>query len=235
MLSKSAAKTFFLGGTALCAIAFVLLTVDTVGQLDERSHFEKFTPEAKHGYELYLKNNCMGCHTLLGEGAYYAPELTKVLSRRGEIWIKAFLQDPAAMYPNRRKMVKYDMFDKKKDPKADENIKGIIEFFKWVEKIDTNGFPPEPDLGRTLSNRKDGTKKMMAPESFTICLGCHAIGGKGGAVGPSLDGVANRYTPDELTKWLKSPETVKPGTAMPNLNLSDDTVQGLVKFLSKQE
>jgi nitric oxide reductase subunit C len=34
----------------------------------------------------------MGCHTILGEGAYYAPELTKVIERRGEGYVKAVLQ-----------------------------------------------------------------------------------------------------------------------------------------------
>lgn len=43
----------------------------------------------------------MGCHTLLGEGAYYAPELTKVVERRSAAWIDRFLQDPEAMYPGR--------------------------------------------------------------------------------------------------------------------------------------
>jgi nitric oxide reductase subunit C len=50
----------------------------------------------------------MGCHTLLGEGAYYAPELTKVYERRGPAFIRAMLRDPEAMYPGQRKMQNYD-------------------------------------------------------------------------------------------------------------------------------
>ena len=53
----------------------------------------------------------MGCHTLLGEGAYYAPELTKVYERRGPEFIKAMLRDPQAMYPGQRRMVQYHFTD----------------------------------------------------------------------------------------------------------------------------
>jgi nitric oxide reductase subunit C len=57
------------------------------------------------------------------------------------------------------------------------------------------------------------------------------VGGKGGSVGPALDGVANRYTKQELHTWLSNPAAVKPGTAMPNLNLSDELRTELVDWL----
>ena len=54
----------------------------------------------------------MGCHTLFGEGAYYAPELTKVVERRGKPWLRLFLKDPEKMFPGQRKMVNYQFNDK---------------------------------------------------------------------------------------------------------------------------
>lgn len=235
MLSKSGARTFFLGGTALCTIAFVLLTVDTMKQLDERSNHAALSDSARRGYHIYMQNNCMGCHTLMGEGAYYAPELTQVVSRRGEAWIREFLKDPEAMYPGRRKMVKYDFFDPRVDPQAPQNVSDIIAFFRWVENIDLNGFPPEPDLRGPAAKSTGPDPWAAAPAQATVCKGCHAIGGQGGVAGPALDGVAKRYTPDKLTAWLKDPQSVKPGTAMPNLGLPDAVIAELVTFLGKQE
>lgn len=238
MLSKSAAKTFFLGGTGLCVIAFILLTFDTVKQLDARSNHEELTPEALHGFEIWTDNNCMGCHTLMGEGAYYAPELTKVIERRGELWIRAFLKDPQGMYPGRRKMVKYDFFDPKLDDNAEKNISDVIAFFDWVGKIDLNDFPPKPDKALSSASVGHTTNKDPmegAPGVFAVCTGCHQLGGKGAAVGPALDGVAKRYTPDELRIWLKDPTQVRPDTKMPNLGLPDETIEELVNFLGKQE
>lgn len=92
------------------------------------------------GKHLWDSNNCMGCHTLLGEGAYYAPELTKVYTRRGEGFIHAMLTDPQAIYAGQRKMVKYNFTeDQKKD---------LVAFFKWIGEMDLNGFPPQPNLSK---------------------------------------------------------------------------------------
>ena len=237
MLSKSGARTFFLGGTALCTIAFVLLTVDTMKELETRSNHAALSESARRGYHIYIDNNCMGCHTLMGEGAYYAPELTKVVSRRGEPWIREFLKDPAAMFPGRRKMVKYDFFDPRVDPNAPGNVTDVIAFFTWIEGIDLNGFPPEPDLkGPGAAQVAGGLDPWAgAPGAVAVCRGCHALGGQGGVAGPALDGVSKRFKPAELTAWLKDPQRVKPGTAMPNLGLPDATIAELVEFLGKQE
>ena len=236
MLSKSAARAFFLGGTGITAAAFVLLTVDTMSQLNKRSNQEALTPAVAHGFEIWTQNNCMGCHTLMGEGAYYAPELTQVVSRRGAPWIRAFLKDPEAMYPGRRKMVKYDIFDPKADPNAEKNIDDMIAFFSWVEKIDLNGFPPEPDLaGPNLPQADAKDPWAGAPEIVAVCKGCHSLKGQGGAVGPALDGVSKRLNPKDMAEWIQNPAKVKPGTAMPVLGLSDETVSALVTFLGKQE
>ena len=74
----------------------------------------------------------MGCHTLLGEGAYYAPELTKVIDRRGKGYIKAVLMSPVAWEPNGRKMVAYGF--------SEEEALDMIAFFDWIDDIDLNGF-----------------------------------------------------------------------------------------------
>ncbi len=63
------------------------------------------------------------------------------------------------------------------------------------------------------------------------CLGCHSVGGQGGQVGPSLDQVADRYTPEWLYTWLRDPAAVKPGTVMPKLPLTDEDRALLVFYL----
>ena len=136
MLSKSAAKWFFLLGTAFFASIFLALTYDTFQQIPRQTNAHNLTSEVIHGKDLWDQKNCMGCHTLLGEGAYYAPELTKVYENRGPEFIKLMLTDPESMFPGERKMVKYDMTEEEKD--------ALVAFFKWIGEIDTNGFPPKP-------------------------------------------------------------------------------------------
>ena len=90
------------------------------------------------GRLIWDEQNCMGCHTLMGEGAYYAPELTKVYERRGDAYIKAVLSAPDGWGSRGRKMVKYDF--------TPEEQESLVEFFKWVGEMNLNGFPAEPSL-----------------------------------------------------------------------------------------
>jgi len=225
VLSKSQARLFFLGGTLFFSVIFIALTVDTLRQVPARSHEDRMTPAVVRGKQIWDRSNCMGCHTILGEGAYYAPELTKVVERRGTAWMAIFLKDPQAMFPGERKMVNYH-FD-------DAQIGDVIAFLAWIGGIDTNGFPPKPDLALPSSVVVARTDLAPPPAIFgTVCIACHALGGKGGAVGPALDGVAHRKTPAELDRWLADPAAIKPGTAMPRLPLDDSTRAALVAWLS---
>ena len=219
MLSKSAARAFFLIGTGLCAGVFILLTIDTFRRIPAQTNAQNISESVHRGKDLWDENNCMGCHTLFGEGAYYAPELTKVYQRRGAAFIDAMLRDPESMYPGRRKMVTYDFTDQER---AD-----MVAFLKWCGEVDLNGFPPEPAIGIA------GIPTSAAqPEVFAqICVACHAVGGIGGKVGPALDEVATKYDADYLKRWLTDPQAVKPGTTMPKLPLTDEQIGALVDYL----
>lgn len=138
MLSKSAAKNFFLLGTFLCFGAFILLTIDTARQVPTITKEENLTESVARGKHLFDKNNCMGCHTILGEGAYYAPELTKVYTRRGARYIRNFINDSDKYRRSSRRMVKYNF--------SKQELADFVEFFKWIGEMDLNGFPPEPGL-----------------------------------------------------------------------------------------
>jgi nitric oxide reductase subunit C len=237
MLSKSQARLFFVTATAGFSLVFLGLTVDTLRQAPARSNADAMTPAVVRGKTIWDENNCMGCHTILGEGAYYAPELTRVVERRGAEWMRVFLRDPQAMFPGARKMVQYDF--------TEDEITDVIAFFEWIGRIDTNGFPAKPDLvgpaplvvaAVSTAAAARPVDLSTAPKMYTtVCVACHAVGGTGGAVGPALDGVASRYDAQRLDAWLANPQAVKPGTQMPNLNLAADTRQELVSWLMTLE
>jgi len=132
MLSKKQARAFFLGGTLVTFLIFIGLTVYSLGEAQDQTNYENITEQVVRGKDLWDSNNCMGCHTLLGEGGYYAPELTKVIERRGEGYIKAVLMTPNPWEPNGRKMVAYGF--------SEEEAADLIAFFDWIGKIDLNGF-----------------------------------------------------------------------------------------------
>jgi nitric oxide reductase subunit C len=91
----------------------------------------------------FQSRNCINCHTILGNGAYYAPDLTKAWldpswaaeAVREELML-SFLQDPAANargFGSGRRMPHLGI-------DADD-ARGVIAFLKWTAAIDTNGFP----------------------------------------------------------------------------------------------
>jgi len=95
------------------------------------------------GKKTIQAKNCMNCHTLLGNGAYYAPDLTKAWldpawgpESARPLLMKLFLMDPegnARTYGTGRKMPDLGITEKEAE--------GIIAFLKWMSAIDTNGFP----------------------------------------------------------------------------------------------
>jgi cytochrome c2 len=74
------------------------------------------------------------------------------------------------------------------------------------------------------------------------CGACHSIPGIEGAegkVGPPLTDIGERgyiggvlaNTPENMIIWLKNPQAVVPGNAMPNLGLNDHEARDIAAYL----
>ena len=145
MLTKKQAEYFFFGGTIISFAIFLGLTWHTMSAgVPEQTNHANITDQVVQGKVLWEKNNCMGCHTILGEGAYYAPELTKVYDRQGPAGIKSIMMSEVPWGPKGRQMVAYGM--------SEDEAEAMIAFFKWIGETDLNGFPPKPDLKPAPSN-----------------------------------------------------------------------------------
>lgn len=86
--------------------------------------------------------NCMQCHTLLGNGSYFAPDLTKSWldpmwgsKETREATMVAFLMDPSDKLHNGvgRRMPNLGI--------TEEEAKATVAFLKWMSAINTLGFP----------------------------------------------------------------------------------------------
>jgi len=140
-LTKSMSRNIYIGGTLFSILLLIGLTIDTVRQTPKRENRAALTQEVVAGKHLWEKNNCVGCHTILGEGAYYAPELGNVFKRRGnsdKVAFKAYLAGWMAaqplQIPKRRKMPQFNLTDKE--------VNDMAEFLIWTSQIDTNNWPP---------------------------------------------------------------------------------------------
>ena len=135
--TKSMARNIYLGGGVFSLLLFFSLSYHTLTVLPERDHRQNITPEVALGKKVWEDNNCIGCHTLLGEGAYFAPELGNVYTRFGnstEAIISFIESRPVEGVPGRRSMPQFNL--------SREELVGVAEFLKWTSEINTNNWPP---------------------------------------------------------------------------------------------
>jgi nitric oxide reductase subunit C len=201
-MTKRQTRMFFVVGTLLFAAIFIGLTIDSHRQFGALTNADRITQDVSDGKDVWHRKNCINCHTLLGEGAYYAPDLTKITQVRGEAYLRAFLRDPSQFYSeeqHRRLMP---------NPKLSEDeITQVIAFLDWVSHIDNQGWPPRPILvtgatfpgsdvasrpGRAASADPVARGELLYRQTPPGCQACHSTAPGVDLAGPSLANIATR-------------------------------------------
>lgn len=214
-MNKKQARLFAIGSTLVATVVFLGLTIDSHRQFGKLTNADKITPLVTRGKDVWHENNCINCHTVFGEGAYYAPDLTKITKHRGEAYLTAYMKDPSKFYDekkHRRLMPKQDL--------SDADIAALIAFLDWVSNVDNQGWPPRPILvtGATFPRTDAATTGAAAGTGETppaarpvtgaenpialgeavfrsavpACAACHSIAPGANMAGPTLAGLAAR-------------------------------------------
>ncbi|MBI6556079.1 MULTISPECIES: c-type cytochrome [Pseudomonas fluorescens group] len=215
-MNKRQTRSFALISTAIAAVVFLGMTVDSHRQFPKLTNAQQITPEVTRGKDVWHEYNCINCHTLFGEGAYYAPDLTKITQQRGTPYLTAFLKDPSKFYDeqrHRRLMPNLKL--------NDEEIAALIAFMDWVSKVDNQGWPPRPILvtgtsipgmdltvaqqnvasgnqppaARPVSGKEDPIalgEALFRTTATPVCSACHSIAPGVNLAGPTLAGLAAR-------------------------------------------
>jgi nitric oxide reductase subunit C len=137
VFTKSMARNIYFGGSVFFILLFLALTFDTSAKTPQRDNHEAISEQVALGKRVWEENNCIGCHTLLGEGAYFAPELGNVYKRFGNSTeaIAAFIKSrPAEGIAGRRSMPQFNL--------SDEELNAVAEFLKYSSEINTANWPP---------------------------------------------------------------------------------------------
>ncbi|RVT88715.1 c-type cytochrome [Inhella crocodyli] len=135
--TSQAARNIFYGGTAFFILLFAAIVFHTEQRIPQRSNVAELTPAVVRGKHIWETRNCIGCHTLLGEGAYFAPELGNVYTRRGPEFIKAWMQGQPSGAPGRRQMPQFHL--------NEQQLDDLTEFLKWTSRINTENWPPNKE------------------------------------------------------------------------------------------
>ncbi|NYT61415.1 c-type cytochrome [Alcaligenaceae bacterium] len=157
-MNKRHTRLFALISTGIAVVVFLGLTVDSHRQFPKLTNSENITDSVIRGQNIWHANNCINCHTMLGEGAYYAPDLTKITQHRGTPYLTAFLKDPSQFYDEKRHRRLMPT------PKVnDQEIADLIAFMDWVSKVDNQGWPPRPIM--VSGGSLPGTDLSVAQQS----------------------------------------------------------------------
>ena len=141
--TKSAARNIFYGGSAFFLIAFVGLTAHSHLYIRNTStDMQTLTESVAQGKHVWERNACINCHSILGEGAYFAPELGNVWIRYGgnedkegaRAALIAWMQSQPSGVPGRRQMPQFHL--------NDQDLNDLIDFLEWTSRINTQGWPP---------------------------------------------------------------------------------------------
>lgn len=143
VMTKTMARNVFYGGSLFFIVIFVILSVHSVRYiLTESTATAELTDSVARGKRVWEENACINCHTLMGEGAYFAPELVNVMSRwgvqddpEGAFYVlKGWMDSQPTGIEGRRQMPQFNL--------SDDETRDLTDFFLWINTIDSQDWPP---------------------------------------------------------------------------------------------
>jgi nitric oxide reductase subunit C len=228
-------RYIFIFGTLFFLGVLIALGIDTLAQV-KSARTPALSESVIAGKQHWQQQNCNDCHTILGIGGYFAPELTKVAQRRDATWLRSFLLDPQVAKPGST-MPNQALTALQADQ--------LLSFFQWVSQIDTNEWPPQPQIalgGGTSSGNAGASDQVLQGQQIYNqkgCNACHMINGQGASTpGPDLSRIGSQpydalpNDPEFIRKWLENPVAQKPTTTMPRIELTSGEIDALVAYLT---
>ncbi|WP_372884603.1 cytochrome c [Shimia sp.] len=143
VMTKSMARNIFYGGSLFFIIIFLGLSFHSHRYIVTTStNVETLTESVAAGKKVWEDKACINCHTLMGEGAYFAPELVNVMTRWGVDddpegafdAMKGWMESQPTGIEGRRQMPQFNL--------SDEEIRNLADFFLWINTIDAQDWPP---------------------------------------------------------------------------------------------
>jgi mono/diheme cytochrome c family protein len=129
----------------------------------------------------------------------------------------------------------------------DEDIWDVVAFLPAMANMTPSQYkdmksPPYERRQLSANEKPSAERGRKAIEQYA-CVTCHAIPGVVGPnfpVGPPLAGVGSRVmlggvlpnSPENLARWIRTPQAFAPLSAMPNLGVSEADARDIAAFLA---
>ena len=132
----------------------------------------------------------------------------------------------------------------------DDELWSVVAFLKTLPDLSPQAYRESraagPDAGQDAHARErepDAERGRQALRQFG-CVGCHRIPGVVAAdsfVGPPLERMATRRfvagqlpnTRENLVQWIRHPQAISPGTAMPDLGVGERDARDMAAYLER--
>ncbi len=143
VMTKTMARNIFYGGSLFFILIFIGLTAHSHYYIVTKSTAgAPLTESVANGKYVWEKHACINCHTLHGEGAYFAPEVGNVMTRWGVVdspedafqTLKSWIEAQPSGVEGRRQMPRFHL--------TDQEIRDLANFLIWADKTDTQDWPP---------------------------------------------------------------------------------------------
>ncbi len=127
-------------------------------------NFNSKNYDAVEGKKVFEQYQCMDCHTIVGNGAYFAPDLTQVYKRIGgnEASLAGIIQSgfpSKGMPPMRGRGM------------GDEDAYRLVAFLKYADMLDTNGWPNNGSWDRDGGIDGTAAEKIQPMNIWQVVIG----------------------------------------------------------------
>ena len=179
--------------------------------------------DADTGRRIFGALGCAGCHAgIAGAMPVEGPSLAREGGRAQPQWLRDYLAAPVPLrgdgHPDLRgaRMPDFRL-------SADEAT-ALATYLQGLGR----GFAQVEDEPLTLFETRR-TERLL--EDRLSCMGCHRIGGRGGEIGPSLDGISQRRVASYVLEMILDPQRAAPGAPMPHQPIQAREASRVARYL----
>ena len=197
--------------------------------------------------ETIFQTKCIACHTI-GKGKLVGPDLKDVTARRNAQWLKSFIADPNKLFaaddPTAQQLLSGS--NNVKMPAlglSAADVDALVAFLASAGSAAGGATAPAGQAvavaGDPAPGQRAFTGEMGLGNGGPACIACHAVSGigslGGGALGPDLTHVAQRYPGPGLAAVLGSIAFPTMAGPFANRPLTPPEQADLVAFLAQAD
>jgi ubiquinol-cytochrome c reductase cytochrome b subunit len=200
------------GLTAAALVSTPKVTPPTLA-LPSTRDWTRLSPQELAGVSYFRQEHCGSCHNLVDGEPKPGPNLATVTPRKPADWMIAHFKNPSQLIPGSN-MPPIHLTDAQLNA-----LSSLLLRITPENAVSVSEAPPEAVRGADIYVANG-------------CASCHKVNGMGGDLGPSLNGVASRRTPEWIKKHFITPAALSPRSVMPPFQFSPEDEHALVKYLS---